>query len=100
MIGYEMYRNLAVAKKIRRKAFRTELAEYLLDPGPNVMVCDEGHVMRNSKSNLSIVLGQVKTRTRIILTGTPLQNNLMECKICLVHGSTLRVWEGGNECGL
>ena len=95
MIGYEMYRNLAVAKKIRRKAFREELAKYLLDPGPNVMVCDEGHVMRNSKSSLSIVLGQVKTRTRIILTGTPLQNNLMECKMCLMHGSTVCVWGAG-----
>lgn len=76
-----MYRNLAVAKKIRRKAYREELAEYLLDPGPDVVVCDEGHIMRNSKSNLSIVLGRIKTRTRIILTGTPLQNNLLECKM-------------------
>jgi SNF2 family DNA or RNA helicase len=86
MIGYEMYRNLAVAKKIRKKAYREELAKYLLDPGPDIMVCDEGHVMRNSKSNLSIVLGRVRTLTRIILTGTPLQNNLLECKMCLVHG--------------
>ena len=91
MIGYEMYRNLSVAKKIRKKAYREELAKYLLDPGPNVVVCDEGHVMRNSKSNLSIVLGQIKTRTRIVLTGTPLQNNLLECKnarkytVCVVE---------------
>ena len=75
-----MYRNLAVAKKIRKQSYREELSKYLLDPGPDVIVCDEGHVMRNSKSNLSMVLGRVRTRTRIVLTGTPLQNNLLECE--------------------
>ena len=86
-----MYRNLAVAKKIRKKAHREELAKYLLDPGPDVVVCDEGHVMRNSKSNLSIVLGRIKTRTRIVLTGTPLQNNLLECKMFVVCATTVCV---------
>ena len=83
LIGYEMYRNLVVAKRIKRKADREKLAEYLLDPGPDIVVCDEGHVMRNSKSNLSLVLNRIRTRTRIVLTGTPLQNNLLECKICV-----------------
>ena len=41
--------------------------------------------MRNSKSNLSIILNQVKTRFRIVLTGTPLQNNLFECKPTNTH---------------
>ena len=85
LIGYEMYRNLAEAKKIKKKASREELGRYLLDPGPDMIVCDEGHILRNSKSNLSIVLGRVRTHTRIVLTGTPLQNNLLECKtICCV----------------
>ena len=75
-----MYRNLVAAKRIRKKAYREELTQYLLDPGPDMVVCDEGHVMRNSKSNLSIVLNRIKTLTRIVLTGTPLQNNLLECK--------------------
>lgn len=44
------------------------------------MVCDEGHVMRNSKSNISLILGRVKSTCRIVLTGTPLQNNLLECE--------------------
>ncbi len=41
--------------------------------------------MRNSKSNLSVILGQVKTLCRIVLTGTPLQNNLMECELVCVY---------------
>ncbi len=52
--------------------------------GADIIVCDEGHVMRNSKSNLSVILGQVKTLCRIVLTGTPLQNNLMECELICV----------------
>ena len=39
--------------------------------------------MRNSKSNISLVLNQVRTLGRIVLTGTPLQNNLLECKWCI-----------------
>ena len=48
-------------------------------PGPDIIVCDEGHVLRSSKSNLSTIVNQVKTRCRVVLTGTPLQNNLLEC---------------------
>jgi hypothetical protein len=36
--------------------------------------------MRNASSILSIVLQRVRTRARIVLTGTPLQNNLVECE--------------------
>ena len=39
--------------------------------------------MRNASSNLSTVLQRVRTRARIVLTGTPLQNNLVECELCV-----------------
>ncbi|KAJ3147409.1 hypothetical protein HDU86_008024 [Geranomyces michiganensis] len=43
------------------------------------MIIDEGHRMKNNKSKLSITLMQHYTaRYRVILTGTPLQNNLPE----------------------
>lgn len=43
------------------------------------MIIDEGHRMKNSHSKLTIVLTQYySTRFRLILTGTPLQNNLPE----------------------
>ncbi len=43
------------------------------------MIIDEGHRMKNSSSKLSATLTQYySTRYRLILTGTPLQNNLPE----------------------
>jgi ATP-dependent helicase STH1/SNF2 len=43
------------------------------------MIVDEGHRMKNAQSKLSSTLTQYyMTRFRLILTGTPLQNNLPE----------------------
>lgn len=43
------------------------------------MIIDEGHRMKNAQSKLSITLKQYyRTKNRLILTGTPLQNNLPE----------------------
>lgn len=43
------------------------------------MIVDEGHRMKNSQSKLSSTITQYyTTRYRLILTGTPLQNNLPE----------------------
>ncbi|KAJ8097350.1 SNF2 family N-terminal domain-containing protein [Lipomyces tetrasporus] len=41
-------------------------------------VLDEGHKIRNPDSDISLTCKQVKTPHRIILSGTPLQNNLKE----------------------
>ncbi|KAF2004396.1 hypothetical protein P154DRAFT_458958 [Amniculicola lignicola CBS 123094] len=43
------------------------------------MIVDEGHRMKNAQSKLSSTISQYyTTRFRLILTGTPLQNNLTE----------------------
>lgn len=43
------------------------------------MIIDEGHRMKNAQSKLSNTISQYyHTRYRLILTGTPLQNNLTE----------------------
>ena len=75
--GYDMFRNFCVGKKIKGKK-KNKVFEMLVNPGAQIVVCDEGHVMRNSKSGLSKCLNLIHTRRRIVLTGTPLQNNLQE----------------------
>ena len=42
-------------------------------------IVDEGHRMKNAQSKFAVTLGtQYTTRHRLLLTGTPLQNNLPE----------------------
>ncbi|TKY86415.1 hypothetical protein EX895_004564 [Sporisorium graminicola] len=46
--------------------------------GFEVCVFDEGHMLKNRKSQKYEKLLKLKTRWRLLLTGTPLQNNLQE----------------------
>ncbi|CUS20952.1 LAQU0S02e02146g1_1 [Lachancea quebecensis] len=41
-------------------------------------VLDEGHKIRNPDADISLTCKQLKTKNRIILSGTPIQNNLTE----------------------
>jgi SNF2 family DNA or RNA helicase len=50
----------------------------LVSPGPDLVVADEAHKLKNSNSKLYKALNRVATRRRIALTGSPLQNNLIE----------------------
>lgn len=84
ILGYDMFRNLSSETNRIRKKQRDIFLEGLIDPGPDLVVCDEGHLLKNSKTSLSKAVNRIKTLRRIVLTGTPLQNNLNEY-YCMVQ---------------
>ncbi|KAG0683892.1 hypothetical protein C6P42_005300 [Pichia californica] len=53
-------------------------AKSLLPVKWGYVVLDEGHKIRNPDSFITITCKQLKTPNRIILSGTPIQNNLVE----------------------
>ncbi|CAN6555838.1 unnamed protein product [Malus baccata var. baccata] len=44
----------------------------------NYCILDEGHVIKNAKSKVTLSVKQLKAQHRLILSGTPIQNNVMD----------------------
>ncbi|XP_034461776.1 transcriptional regulator ATRX-like [Hippoglossus hippoglossus] len=84
IMGYELYRILSSAKNMNNEECKTQLKKILVDPGPDFVICDEGHILRNESSGISKALNGIRTRRRVVLTGTPMQNNLVEYH-CMVN---------------
>ena len=41
-------------------------------------ILDEGHIVKNSSTKLSMAMALLRSNHRLLLTGTPVQNNLTE----------------------
>lgn len=91
-MGYEIYRAMLDEQALRNsisksgssicsnqaEALIDKIRSIILDPGPDLVVCDEGHRIKNAKAAVSKALKEIRTKRRIVLTGYPLQNNLLE----------------------
>ena len=76
----------AEAAKMAAATAAAEIRKLLLE-GPDLLVADEAHDIRNNKSQRAAALKQITTLRRIALTGFPLQNKLSEfwCMIDFVR---------------
>ncbi|XP_022742818.1 protein CHROMATIN REMODELING 20 isoform X3 [Durio zibethinus] len=77
LIGYAAFRNLSLGKHVKDRHMARDICDALQD-GPDILVCDEAHTIKNTRADTTQALKQVKCQRRIALTGSPLQNNLME----------------------
>ena len=82
IISYDLFRSL-VANKPNKKSNKPplnprehETLQKQLFEGPNIVVADEAHKMKNQKSGIGMVATLFATTSRIALTGSPLANNL------------------------
>ncbi|XP_022165808.1 transcriptional regulator ATRX-like [Myzus persicae] len=75
ILSYENFKSLVNCKQsdLQEAFYHT-----LVDPGPDVVILDEGHYIKNTQTILLKSLTQIRTKRRIVLTGTPMQNSLKE----------------------
>ncbi|KAF7879620.1 hypothetical protein EAF04_000815 [Stromatinia cepivora] len=85
LIGYDMFRKFITPPKPKPNKplapsliSKMDRAKTRLLEGPNIIVADEAHKMKNYNSALNWAASQFKSKTRIALTGSPLANNVEE----------------------
>lgn len=82
LMSYEQFRSLLTYSKNDNHAVK--IATYMVNPGPSLLVADEGHRIKNIGSQVTQAIQKINTRARICLTGYPIQNNLREF-YCIVN---------------
>jgi DNA repair and recombination protein RAD54B len=54
------------------------MIDTILDAKFDLVVCDEGHRLKDPLTAVNIALSSIDTKKRLILSATPIQNNLVE----------------------
>jgi len=68
-----------MCKRIDETTIGNLIKNAFISPGPDIVILDEAHLMlKNSKSDISKALSSMRTSRRISLSGTPIQNDLLD----------------------
>ncbi|EKD19119.1 uncharacterized protein L3040_007232 [Drepanopeziza brunnea f. sp. 'multigermtubi'] len=83
LCSYDGFRNMLTNSAGKKQGARLTQEEHMrvqdqLLNGPNIVIADEAHKMKNTSSKLTKVATQFRTLSRIALTGSPLANNVGE----------------------
>eukprot|EP00301_Raphidiophrys_heterophryoidea_P001818 c10860_g1_i2.p1 GENE.c10860_g1_i2~~c10860_g1_i2.p1 ORF type:complete len:1292 (+),score=397.52 c10860_g1_i2:97-3972(+) len=78
LLGHTMFQNLTSFRFVKSPKLRKTITETLQDPGPDLVFVDEGHRLSNAKTALYKAVTGIRTGRRVAMTGSPLQNNLIE----------------------
>uniref|UniRef100_A0AC34FNP4 Uncharacterized protein n=1 Tax=Panagrolaimus sp. ES5 TaxID=591445 RepID=A0AC34FNP4_9BILA len=76
ILGYEIYDKM-LSNDQDDKTLEL-LKQYIQTPGPDVVIYDESHRLKNNKTISYATKMIMNTKRRILLTGTPLENGPME----------------------
>lgn len=60
------------------KYLKEKIAKILTGSKIGLLICDEAHKLKNRTNKLYKAINNTMTKRRILLTGTPIQNNLNE----------------------
>ena len=77
ILGYNLFRTLLTAKNTAPEAIE-QRRKWLINPGADIVVADEAHLIKNPKALIGGLFSQIKTGSRIATTGSPLSNHLEE----------------------
>lgn len=77
-ISYSLFEQLTGERNRKVKRKPGEKIRKILLEMPGLVVLDEGHTPRNQRSSIWNVLIKLQTQKRVILSGTPFQNNFAE----------------------
>jgi|SRR5579862_1123842 len=77
LVGYSQFRALLGSKQ-RTEEHKEKVRKWLLKPGPDLVIADEAHEIKNEKSQIAELLHRIDTGSRIATTGSPLSNHLEE----------------------